>query len=103
MDKIRVMHEEYGSGTVVDRAFRQIGKKSAKLVKFDSIDEPKLVIEDDLRHLTPELEEYVKIMHMDEQALVEEFEELIRNGAGPGHIRLVWMRKEILKRIIGGK
>lgn len=102
-NKIRVFHVEYGQGTIVDRVFRQIGQKQAKLVKFDSMDVPKVIVEEDLRPYTPELEEYVKIMHMDGKILVEKFEEIVRGGAGPDYIRLVWIRNEILKRIAGDK
>lgn len=45
------------------------------------------------------IKEYEKIKEMNNEALVEEFENFVRKGAGPDFLKVVWMRKEILKRM----
>jgi hypothetical protein len=44
-------------------------------------------------------EEFFRIISLNNDELLKEFETLIKNGAGNGYIRLLWMRKEILKRM----
>ena len=45
------------------------------------------------------IKEYEKILEMSNDALVEEFENSVRKGAGPYSLKVTWMRKEILKRM----
>lgn len=45
------------------------------------------------------IKEYEKIMEMNKETLVEEFENFVRKGAGSDFLKVVWMRKEILKRM----
>lgn len=45
------------------------------------------------------IQELEDIKGMDDDTLLKEFEDLIRNGAGPGFLLVRWMRKEILKRM----
>jgi hypothetical protein len=48
------------------------------------------------------LAEAKEIEDMDNITLVDEFERLIRNGAGHGYRRVVFMKKEMLKRMNRG-
>jgi len=43
-----------------------------------------------------------KIKQMDNAALIGEFEDLLRKGAGPGFLKVIWMRKEIIRRMNRG-
>lgn len=121
MDKRRVIHKEYGAGTAVDYAF--IGMVSVTLVLFDSTNEEMLVPDDELepeikkpevsrdpyirtaekRNLekirADALAEVEEIEEMNNPALVEEFQFLIRGGAGPCHRRVVFIRREIIRRM----
>lgn len=45
------------------------------------------------------IKEYEEIKQMNDDALLEKFEELIRKGAGKEYLLIKWMRKEILKRM----
>lgn len=42
------------------------------------------------------------IIQMDNNTLIDEFEELVRRGAGPGLFRVIWMRREIIRRMNRG-
>lgn len=46
------------------------------------------------------IKEYEEIMEMSNDTLVEEFENSVRKGAGPNFLKVAWMRKEILKRMM---
>lgn len=48
------------------------------------------------------LKEVREIEEMSDGTLVEAFEHLIRNGAGPGFRRVVFMKREMLKRMEKG-
>jgi len=43
--------------------------------------------------------EFFRIIALSNDNLLKEFETLVRNGSGIGYVRLVWMRKEIQKRM----
>jgi len=45
------------------------------------------------------IREYEEIMEMNNDTLLEEFENDVRKGAGPNFLKVTWMRKEILKRM----
>lgn len=42
------------------------------------------------------------IRQMDNEALIDAFEDFVRKGAGPGAFRLIWMRREIMRRMDKG-
>ncbi len=42
---------------------------------------------------------FLIILSLSNEELLKEFETTIRCGAGHGYVRLVWMRKEIEKRM----
>lgn len=45
------------------------------------------------------IKELEEIKQMDNETLMKEFEDFIRKGAGPSFLKVVWMRKEIIKRM----
>ena len=45
------------------------------------------------------IKEYEEIRQMDDETLVKEFEDFVRKGVGSSFIKVIWMRKEILKRM----
>lgn len=47
--------------------------------------------------------EFFRIIELPNEELLKEFETTVRNGSGIGYVRLVWMRKEIQKRMNLGK
>lgn len=42
------------------------------------------------------------ILKMDNGTLIDVFEDLVRRGAGPGFFKVIWMRREILRRMDKG-
>ena len=43
--------------------------------------------------------EFDRIRMLPDDALLDEFEKTVRNGAGEGYTYLVWRRKELLRRL----
>lgn len=39
------------------------------------------------------------ILQMDNETLIDTFEDLVRRGAGPGFFKVIWMRREIVRRM----
>ena len=126
MEGRRVIHDEYGTGMITLRTY--IGPKPVFYVKFNGLEDEIILDRDDSRlkfqgenksvrgmdytninsELANDLEkihegalkEAEEVKRMDSEALIEEFERLIRDGAGLGYRRLVFVKKEILRRII---
>ncbi len=112
----RVVHELHGPGKIVNLTF--IGPRSVAYVKFDSLEEEVLVPEDEL---APEIKkpttldykekdaekiriethkkEIEKTAEMNNETLIEAFEFTVRMGAGPIDPVIVFMKREILKRM----
>lgn len=124
----RVFHEEYGTGEI--KLYTYIGPKPVFYIKFDSLEDEIIINRDDLR-LRPKdenkstsesdetkrklahakeleriqadaLKEAEEIKNMNNETLVNEFEQLIRNGAGHGYRRVVFMKKEFMRRLDRG-
>ena len=53
----------------------------------------------DIEELQKELK---KIEQMSNKTLIDEFEDIIRKGAGPGVFKLIWMKREIIRRMDRG-
>jgi len=120
----RVVHKEHGAGQVIDHAF--IGPVPVTYVKFDSQKEEMLVsdseLEPDIKKLeidndldkktarerkleeirAESLKEMREIEDMNNGTLVEAFEHIVRRGTGPGARRVVFMKREILRRMNKG-
>lgn len=119
----RVVHKNYGAGEIIDRAF--IGLVPITYVKFDLQKEDMLVPDSELEPEIKKLEidndpdrrearekelgeiranslaELREIEGMNNETLIEGFEHTVRHGAGPTDRRVVFMKREILKRING--
>ena len=123
----RVIHEEHGTGTITLCIYKP---KLLFYVKFDGLtdeiildrDDPKLKFKDEdksigevdevqrrldrekeLRLLQTEaLVEANELKDMDNETLLIEFEGILRGGAGHGYRRLVFAKKEILRRMDRG-
>ena len=124
----RVIHEEHGTGMITLCTY--MGPKPIFYVKFDGLtdeiildrDDPKLKFEDENKSIgevdevkrklnhenelkliqTEALAEANEIKDMNNKTLVEELEGMLRGGAGDGYRRLVFARKEILRRMDKG-
>lgn len=42
------------------------------------------------------------IRQMDNETLIDAFEDLLRKGAGPGVFKLIWVKREIMRRMNRG-
>lgn len=118
----RVVHKQYGAGEILEHTF--IGPAPVAVVKFDSEEDEMFVAENELSPEIPEkerkesnveiddelqkeldeiraagLKEAKEIEKMNDETLLEAFEHLIRNGAGPGFRGVVFMKREMLKRM----
>lgn len=129
MEGKRVIHEEYGIGVITLCTY--IGPTPIFYIKFDGStdeiildrDDPKLKLQDEnksvhdvddaQRKLDHEkelemiqadaLKEANELKDMDNKTLVEELLRLIRDGAGHDYRRLVFTKKEILRRMDRGE
>lgn len=53
--------------------------------------------------LQEELKKDVNVIaQMDNEALIDAFEDIIRKGAGPGFLKVIWMKREIMRRMDKG-
>ncbi len=53
--------------------------------------------------LQEELKKEVKVIEqMDNETLIDAFEDLLRKGAGPGVFKLIWVKREIMRRMNRG-
>ncbi len=124
----RVIHEEHGTGVITLCTY--IGPKPIFYVKFDGLtdeiildgDDPKLRFEEGNKSIgeedevirklnrenelkliqTEALVEANELQDMDNETLLIEFEGILRGGAGHGYRRLVFAKKEILRRMDKG-
>lgn len=115
----RVIHDEHGAGEITLTTY--IGPKEIFYIKFDELEDeviidrndPKLKFEYDIKRKLEHADELDRIQagsmveakeieDMDNETLVNEFEQLIRNGAGYGYRRVLFMKKEMLKRMNRG-
>lgn len=42
----------------------------------------------------------LEIQHLNSEALLKRFEDMVRDGGGPMFVEVVWMRNEILRRML---
>lgn len=116
----RVFHEEHGTGNIT--FYTYIGPKPIYYIMFDGIEDEVIIDRDDPKLRFEKEYEKRKLEHANElemiqadaqvlakeiedmtnETLVVEFEHLIRNGAGPGYRRVMFMKKEMLKRMNRG-
>lgn len=53
--------------------------------------------------LQEELKKDVNVIaQMDNKTLIDAFEDIIRKGAGPGFLKVIWMKREIMRRMDKG-
>lgn len=57
--------------------------------------------------VSDELQEELKkecdvIKQMDNETIIDVFEDFVRKGAGPGVFKIIWMRREIMRRLDRG-
>ena len=111
----RVIHDEYGPGEVT--LYTYVGPKPVVCVRFDGLvdevlldrDDPKLkeqmeennIVDDD--HMISGIKGYDDVAEMDSEILIKAFEDLVRKCAGSCYVKVVWMRKEIMRRIGRGE
>ncbi len=113
----RVQHKIYGRGKVIEHSY--VGLIPVTLVKFDSqkeeilVENSELEIEvimpkisndkdkkEELDNIRAEsLEELDEISSMNNESLLEGFEYIVRNGAGPTVRKIIFMKREILRRM----
>ncbi len=87
---IEVKHQRTNEGANKGENEISVTKRKSTLAK-----EMEMIREDSLA-------EAKEIEGMDDEILIEKFEYLIRRGAGPDYRRIVFMRKELLRRINRG-
>lgn len=111
----RVVHEDYGPGEIV--LYTYLGDKPAVQVRFDKLVDEVVVAEDDQKlreqkeenkvfrndDITSGIRSYDDVENMDSEILVKGFEGIVREGVGPDYVKVVWMRKEIMRRIGRGE
>ncbi len=107
----RVVHKDHGAGEITLSTY--IGPKEIFYIKFDSLDDeiiidrydPKLKFEYDIKreqaHFAA-LAEAKEVENLDNEALVEKFERLIREGAGPDYCVVVSIKRELIRRMNRG-
>ena len=44
-----------------------------------------------------------RIKKLPDEELIEEFEQMVRKGAGEQYLPVIWMRREIIKRMNSGE
>lgn len=107
----RVIHEEHGAGEIILSTY--IGPKEIFYIKFDDLGDeviidrydPKLKFEYDIKKEQAHkaaLAEAKEVENLDNEALVEKFERLIRECAGPDYCVIVSIKRELIRRMNRG-
>ena len=111
----RVVHDDYGPGEIV--LYTYLEDKPAVQVRFDKLVDEVVVAENDPKlkeqkeenkvfrndDIASGIRSYDDVANMDSETLVKGLVDIIIKGAGPDYIKVVWMKKEIMRRIARGE
>jgi len=111
----RVVHEDYGPGEIV--LYTYLEDKPAVQIRFDKLVDEVVVAENDPRlreqkeennlarndDITSGIREYDDVANMDSETLVKGLVDVLIKGVNPDYVKVVWMRKEIMRRIARGE